>query len=67
MIAAEYTCWKDIILASCVQTLRSMNYVYFSVGEITRAAVSGFIGESDWHSFMFSCLTAFLTRLMNQF
>lgn len=47
MIAAKYRCWKDIILASFIQTLRSMSYFNFSVGEITRAAVSGFIGEGD--------------------
>lgn len=40
-----------------------MSYFNLSVGEITRAAVSGFIGEGDWHSFVFSCLTAFPTGL----
>lgn len=50
MIFAECRCCKDIILASCIQTLRSMNYFNLSLGEITRTAVSVFTGEGDQHS-----------------
>lgn len=47
MIVAEYRYWKEIILASCIQTLRSMNYFNLAIGEITRAVVSEFIGEGE--------------------
>lgn len=63
MIVAECRCCKDIILASCIQTLRSINYFNLSLGELTRTAVSVFTGEGDWHSCVFRYPTAFLTRL----